>query len=265
MLSSCVSLPLAAPSSSSSSSSSVSPPPPVAALDFRPLSLKRSVVEGASGSCCLELGKTKVACSIQGPRAGMPRSSSVSTTSNFSDSHAVVECEVKFSPWYSGVNFQDNSSQQQKEREIAQQIVNAIEASILIEKYPKTFININLCILQSCGGDVSACIMAASLALLDAGIEIKDIVTSCTVMRGRLVGSDSTSALDDFIDPSDVDVERVQKEDRCLITLASMASLGQLTSISMAGRYPKEIVPEIMSLGMDGCTKLRETIRNAIL
>ena len=105
--------------------------------------------------------------------------------------------------------------------------------------------------------------MAASLALLDASIEIKDIVTSCTVMRGRLVGSASTAPAQDFIDPSDRDLEGVEQEDRCVVTLAAMPTLEQLTSVSMAGRYPTDVIPDMMSLGMEGCKKLRDNIRNA--
>ena len=265
MLSSCVPFPFTAASSSSSSSSSSTAASSTPALDFRQLELKRSVVVDASGSCSLELGKTKVVCSIQGPRASLGHSTSYSTSKNFSDSHARVECEVKYAPWYSAASLRDNTSQQKKERQLSQQILNAVDASILIEKYPKTLISINVCILQSCGGELSTCIMAASLALLDAGIEIKDVVTSCTVMRGRLLGSDSTNPPEDFIDPSDTDMELVDQEGRCIITLASMPTLGELTSISMAGRYPVEIIPDMMSLGMDGCRKLRDTIRNAIL
>ena len=265
MLSSCVPFPFTTAASSSSSSSSPSAVLSTPALDFRQLVLKRSVVVEASGSCSLELGNTKVVCSIQGPRASLGRLSSYSTSNNFSDSHARVECEVKYSPWYSAANLTDNASLQKKERQLSQQILNAVDASILTEKYPKTLISINVCILQACGGELSACIMAASLALLDAGIEIKDIVTSCTVMKGTLIGSNPANPPEDFLDPSDVDMEQVKREGRCMITLSSMPSLGMLTSISMAGRYPIEVIPDMMNLGMDGCQKLRDTIRNAFL
>jgi ribonuclease PH len=62
-------------------------------------------------------------------------------------------------------------------------IAQALEVSIMVEKFPKSVIEINMLILESDGGALSAAITAGSLALADAGILCYDLVACCSAVR----------------------------------------------------------------------------------
>jgi exosome complex component RRP41 len=63
--------------------------------------------------------------------------------------------------------------------EISLIIKQTFEGIIIRELFPKTQIDIFMKVLQADGGTRCACINAASLALIDAGIPMKDFVVSC--------------------------------------------------------------------------------------
>lgn len=52
----------------------------------------------------------------------------------------------------------------------------------MVEKFPKSVIEINVLILEADGGALSAAITAGSLALADAGILCYDVVASCSAV-----------------------------------------------------------------------------------
>jgi ribonuclease PH len=61
-------------------------------------------------------------------------------------------------------------------------MAKAVEAALLpavvLESYPKAVISVHVNILQSSAHDTAAAISAASLALVDASVEMRDIVLS---------------------------------------------------------------------------------------
>lgn len=123
-------------------------------LDIRELRFQSGLVADASGSVYLELGGTRVLCSVRGPRA-------VSSGSVFSDTHGILECELKCAPWYHHADPSATSSSNimnQTERQWAQHLLDALEPAVMLEKYPKAAISINIAVLQSCGGELSAAV-----------------------------------------------------------------------------------------------------------
>lgn len=53
---------------------------------------------------------------------------------------------------------------------------------ILTESFPKLVLDIHCTVLECDGSVASALIIGASLALANAGIDMKDLVASCTVV-----------------------------------------------------------------------------------
>ncbi len=60
-----------------------------------------------------------------------------------------------------------------------------MQATIKTELYPRSQIDIFVEVLQADGGNYCACVNAATLALIDAGIPLKDYVTACTASLGE--------------------------------------------------------------------------------
>ena len=67
-----------------------------------------------------------------------------------------------------------------KSLEMSAHLKQTFEAAIKTELYPRSQIDIFVEVLQADGGNYCACVNAATLALIDAGIPLKDYVCACT-------------------------------------------------------------------------------------
>jgi hypothetical protein len=73
-------------------------------------------------------------------------------------------------------------AQNDEERELSAQMQTALEAAVRLHTFPKANVDIYCLVLESAGSDLAVCICAASLALADAGIEMEDMVSACSVV-----------------------------------------------------------------------------------
>jgi exosome complex component MTR3 len=60
-------------------------------------------------------------------------------------------------------------------------MTQALENSLILEKFPKSVLDVYVMVIESDGGSFGAAITSASLAIASAGIEMFDIVTACSV------------------------------------------------------------------------------------
>jgi exosome complex component RRP41 len=126
----------------------------------RPMELRRCSSQigflKADGSCLLELGNTRIICSIHGPKQGkQSKNCSINVTihKNRKDSGLV---------------------------EMATQIKYLFESIVMVDLYPKSDIDVFIQVIQSDGGLLHSCINATCLAMIDAGIPMKDYVVACS-------------------------------------------------------------------------------------
>lgn len=155
--------------------------------EIRKFFLKKGLVENANGSAYLEIGNTIIEVSVFGPR---PIRGSFVERGSFS-----VEC--KFLPYihqpnevvFNGTqnNFNNNNNGRPGLTNIEQKISSYIETSLLstliLEKYPKSTIDLFITIVSTDSNIALLNLLnwvlnCSSLALVDSGIEIRDIVTS---------------------------------------------------------------------------------------
>merc|ERR1719373_347830 len=59
-------------------------------------------------------------------------------------------------------------------------IQQTFESAILLTEYPRSQIRLHVHILEAAGGGIAAAINATSLALADAGIPMRDLISACT-------------------------------------------------------------------------------------
>ena len=138
-----------------------------------------------------------------------------------------------------------------KSKEISKVMIDALEAAIITEKYPATAIEIHVQILNANAGTRTAAINAASLALANAGIEMRDLV--CAVAAGK---ADDTVLLDLF-----------QPEDnfgQADLPIAVMPNRGEITLVQMDGDLSQKEFDESMKLVMDSANEIYEVQKNAL-
>ncbi|KAM9979527.1 hypothetical protein ACTFIY_008770 [Dictyostelium cf. discoideum] len=211
---------------------------------FRQIFMKIGVVSQGSGSSYVEMENTKVLCTIHGPRA-------TQKTELFET--AKLNCELKYTTFSSTtekIDYVENS----KEKDLSLLISQSIIGSIRLEKYPKTAIDIYILVLNDDGNVLVASITAATMALADAGVEMFDMVSSCSVSCTK----DNRT----LIDPTTLE-ETIPTSSTVLV--AKMPSLNEITQIIQTGELQYTNVLECVDLCIDGCDKIYSIMKQNLI
>lgn len=144
--------------------------------ELRKLTCKLGVLNQADGSAFLEQGNTKILASVYGPHDMNRRSQAL-------HDRAFINCQ------FSMATFSTSERRRQprgdrRSVEVSLALKGIFEEAILIELFPQSMIDIYVQVLQSDGGNKCACINAATMALIDAGIPMKDFV--CATSAGYI-------------------------------------------------------------------------------
>lgn len=132
------------------------------------------VVHDASGSALVRIGWTEAVCSIFGPRVESSGGSSFSDVGR-------IEVDVKYSS-FATPPANRGLTPPETESFLAERLQEALNTTVCREKYPKCTISVYVVITQACGNELSAALAASSLALVDAAIEVIDIIAPCNVV-----------------------------------------------------------------------------------
>jgi exosome complex component RRP41 len=140
-----------------------------------------------------------------------------------------------------------------REVELSKVIRESLEPSVFVDLYPRTGIDVFVEVLQADGGTRCAAITAASLAIADAGIPMRDLVVACAA--GKV---DDTVVLD-LMDTED----KVGVAD---VPVAFMPNLNAITLLQMDGVLAPEEFEDAFNMAVEGCKKLyamqKEALRN---
>ncbi len=211
--------------------------------ELRPIKIEVGVLKRADGSCYFEMGDNKVMAAVYGPREMHPR--------HFQDAKmAVVKYRYNMAPF--SVDDRKRPGPDRRSVEISKVSREAFDPVIIKEYYPKTAIDVYVEILQSDAGTRTAGINAASVALADAGIPMKDMVSSVAV--GKIGGEVvlDLSGMEDNYGEADMPV-------------AMVARTNTITLLQMDGNFKKEEFERGLKLAMDACHKIYELQRTALI
>jgi exosome complex component RRP41 len=144
--------------------------------ELRPLSIEAGILKNADGSAYLKWGNNRVLAAVYGPKEATPK--------HFADpAKAIVKCRYAMAP-FSSLEDHGRTGPNRRATEISKVAKEAFENVILLNEYPGGEIDIFMEILQSDGGTRAAGITAASVALANAGIHMKDLIYA--VSAGRI-------------------------------------------------------------------------------
>ncbi|KAK7208160.1 3' exoribonuclease family, domain 1-domain-containing protein [Myxozyma melibiosi] len=186
--------------------------------------LRTSLFPDASGSAYLEHQKHKILVLVNGPR---PQRMSFSST-------AKLLVDVKFLPVSSDAHVlgiqQGGGFDTDLEKSLADYIYASLVPAIRLERYPKSGISVSVVVVSGpprwkglVKQVTAACVTTAGAALVDAGIEVLDVVTACAVK----VSKEGAVSLD--LDETSEDSESVDTVARGVIS--SMASRDEITGV----------------------------------
>lgn len=143
--------------------------------DIRNVKIVARVLNDADGSAYIEWGKNKILAGVYGPSECIPRHDQ-------SLYRSVIKCRYNMAP-FSGAEEHGRSGPNRRSKELSKVIKEAFENVIISENFPKTQIEIFVEVLQSDGGTRCAAVTAAAVALADAGIPMKDMISAVAVCK----------------------------------------------------------------------------------
>lgn len=210
--------------------------------ELRPLKIEAGILKRADGSAYVELGANKVLAAVYGPREMHPRHRQQPDT-------AVLRCRYNMAPF--SVEERKRPGPDRRSVEISKVTREALDPVLFLKLYPRSVIDVFIEILQADAGTRTAGINAAAVALADAGVPMRDMVSSVAVGK-----------VDDKIV-----LDLTKDEDQWGTTDMPIAMVPRkklITLLQMDGHFTKEEFGQALNLAFKGCEQIYGVQRQAL-
>jgi len=211
--------------------------------EMREIKIEMGVLHRAEGSCYLEWGDNKVIAAVYGPREAIPRH-----TQN--PLRAIVKAKYNMAAF--SVGDRKRPGPDRRSREISKVISEALENVILLENFPRTSIDVNIEVLDAEAGTRCAGLTAAAVALVDAGIPMKDIPVACAA--GKIE--------DQVVLDLGKDEDNYGSAD---LPVAISPRTGEILLLQMDGHLTVEEFDKALDLAIKGCHIVSDIQKKAIM
>ncbi len=210
--------------------------------ELRALKVTAGPLHEADGSAFVEWGANKVMAAVYGPREVHPRHLQ-------ENNKAIVQCRYNMAAF--SVDERKRPGLDRRSQEISKVIAEAFESVIFAEEYPRTSIDVYIEVLQANAGTRCAGIVAASVALADAGIPMVDLLPAVAVgkIAGRIV-LDLKKEEDNFGEAD--------------LPMALVPQSGRLVLLQMEGHLNRAELSEALDLGVKGCRQIYDVMKQAL-
>jgi exosome complex component RRP41 len=210
--------------------------------ELRPLRIVAGALRRADGSAFVEWGANKVMAAVYGPREVHPRHLQ-------QNNKAIVQCRYNMAAF--SVDERKRPGLDRRSQEISKVIAEAFESVIFAEEYPRTSIDIYIEVLQANAGTRCAGIVAASVALADAGIPMVDLLPAVAVGKvGGAIALDLKKEEDNFGEAD--------------LPMALVPQSGRLVLLQMEGHLSREELGRALDLGVEGCRRIYAVMQQAL-
>ena len=210
---------------------------------IRNVSIKVGILKNADGSAYIEFGKNKILAGVFGPRDVHPK--------HMADQDSgILRCRYHMSPF--SVTERKNPAPSRREIEISKVIKEALQPAVILKDFPRTVVDVFIEILQADGGSRCAALDAASVALVDAGIPMRDIVCACAA------GKVADKIVLDVNDEED-------KEGQADMPVAYMPNLGKITLMQLDGILTPAEYKKCLETAIGGCKQVYEIQKKALM
>ena len=210
---------------------------------IRNVSIKVGVLKNADGSAYIEFGKNKNLAGIFEPRDVHPK--------HMADQDSgILRCRYHMSPF--SVTERKNPAPSRREIEISKVIKEALQPAVILKDFPRTVVDVFIEVLQADGGSRCAALDAASVALVDAGIPMRDMVSACAA------GKVADKIVLDVNDEED-------KEGQADMPVAYMPNLGKITLMQLDGTLTPAEYKKCLETAIGGCKQVYEIQKKALM
>ncbi|MBS3135887.1 exosome complex exonuclease Rrp41 [Candidatus Woesearchaeota archaeon] len=214
--------------------------------ELRKIEAKVGVIKNADGSAFFKIGNTEAYAAVYGPRDLFPKFLQ-------SPARGILRCNYNMMP-FSGSGERVRPGQNRRAKEISMVTEKALMPLLDLDEYPRSVVDVFIELPQTEAGSRCAGICAAAMALADAGLTMKDMVSAVSVGR-----------VDDAI-IVDLDYFEEAYEDGPVadIPIAVMNRSKELTLLQMDGQIPKEMLIKAIEMGKAACDKIYAVQKKAL-
>ena len=210
--------------------------------ETRKITIKAGVLKNADGSAYIEFGDNKILVGIFGPRDVHPKHMSDTDT-------GILRVRYHMEPF--SVTERKNPAPSRREIEISKVIKEALEPAVMLEKFPRTAVDVFIEVLQADGGTRCAALSAASVALADAGIPMRDMVASCA----------SGKVADTIVLDVNNEEDQAGQAD---MPIGYMPNFEKITLLQLDGILTPEEYKKCVEVGINGCKIVYEIQKKAL-
>ena len=210
--------------------------------ELRPVKIEVGILERADGSCYIEMGGNKVIAAVYGPREVHPRHLQEVT-------RAIVRYRYNMASF--SVEERKRPGPDRRSYELSKVSREALEPVILTSFFPRSVIDVFVEVLQADAGTRTAGINAAAVALADAGIPMKSMISSCAAGKvADTIVLDPMKEEDNF-GQADLPI--------------AMTPNGNITLMQMDGSLSPDQFHEAVEMAMRGAREIYELQRKALV
>ena len=214
--------------------------------ELRRIEAKAGVIPRADGSAYFKIGRTHAYAAVYGPRELHPKFMQ-------NPKGGVLRCNYNMMP-FSGGGDRVRPGGSRRSKEISMVTEKALGTVVDLSAFPNAVVDVFIELPQSDAGSRCAGISAASIALADAGIPMKDLIAAVAV--GKV--DDKIVADPDYQEES---YEGGQVSD---IPVALLPSTEEITLLQMDGEIDPGDLIKALELGVKKCHEISEIQRKAL-
>jgi len=210
--------------------------------DLREITFEVGVLDRANGSALITWGRNKILAAVYGPRELHPKHMQM-------PDRALVRCEYRMATF--SVPERKSPAPKRREREISKILGEALMPAVFDYLYPRSVIDVFIEVIQADGGSRCAAVTAASLAIADAGVPMKDLVAGCAagILDGQVVLD-----LDDIED----------KEGDGDLPFAFLPHSDQVVLLQSDGVFTPDEYKKALDMLIPACKKIYQMQRDAL-
>jgi exosome complex component RRP41 len=212
--------------------------------EMRPMSAEVGVIPRAQGSARFKIGKTEALAAVYGPRELYPRFMQ-------DPEKGLLRINYNMMP-FSGSGDRVRPGTNRRSKEISMVMEKALRQVVNLKAFPNAVVDVFIELPQTDAGTRCAAICAASMALADAGIIMKDLVNAISVGKcnGEII--------------LDLDYDEDSAEDGVDIPMAMIHHTKEITLLQMDGVISKEEILKASELAKKACDEIYEVQKIAL-
>jgi exosome complex component RRP41 len=206
--------------------------------ETRKIEAKAGIIPRADGSAMFKIGNTIAYAAVYGPRSLHPKFLQ-------NPEKGVLRVNYNMMP-FSGCGERIRPGSSRRSREIGLVTKNALTSVIDLDEFPNAVVDVFIELPQTDAGTRCAGICAASIALADAGISMKEMISSIAVglVNGKPV----------------VDLSKEEEDlgGAVDVPIAIHPNSGKIVLLQLDGEIKKEDLVKAIELGKVACKKINE-------